>query len=690
MAATRLRLRLKFNDPKILSKTQRKTGLKRSWVFLKPQHEKISDIISYIIHSFELHESCPYGLILSMDGFVLPPFESTTILKDKDLICVKRKGLAICESMKAIEDSMPFVEDEIVEKQTLPSVVRLLANEEFDKETGGYQSETEKDEDDAEGLAKRAQDVDVASKKRKAASPIENAKRKRQRQSMTKVVQKKDASHSERIKIPQKDRKLANGSTNEVTANCTSESEPKSKSNEPKEKKEEMINASGLPEAKKISRSTRRKRLLRQMQKLNKSKVDQHDEKQLPANDVIKDLGCKKGVDSNIGQLLEDSDADDDLVAVEIRPGYVRFTSAGKAKDLQKNHETNGLDLQNNQEASGCDVQKNQEANGCVQNNHGANGWEIQSTQTKAWESHKSKKNILGINQTKVTRETFCWNGITNKRKGQNWGQENQSISWKEDYDGHSSRSRAVTYQPSSSSKQPKECNTNSPSTWASGRKQQCDASLDFEKLMPLTDLPKVGDIIAYRLLELSSSWCPELSSFRVGKVTSFDQESNKTMLVPEAEYPLDLNKRAGDDHDDDDDAEQPLQPSVYNEDGSLEIDFPSLADVRIVKRSDPNQSEGTVIPVANSNSVPSGTRKKSSSDTANQELHAPATPANEKKDVWEEISEALSAKKAQLAQDKWNKKESSAKRSWSHRTLKSSALGPTIAMLRAQNGAMN
>ncbi|CAO2840649.1 unnamed protein product [Amaranthus hypochondriacus] len=462
--------------------------------------------------------------------------------------------------------------------------------------------------------------------------------------------------------------------------------------NEPGEKKEEKINASGRPEAKKTSRSTRRKRLLRQMRKLNKSKVDHHDEKQLPANDLIKDLGCKKDVDSNIGQLFEDSDADDDLVAVEIRPGYVRFTSTGKAKDLQQNHETNGLDLQKNQEASASDAQNNQEANGCVQNNQGANGWALQSTQTKAWESQKSK-NVSGFNKTKVTRETFCWNGITNKRKGQNWGKENQSISWKEsrEYDGHSSRSRAVTYQPSSSWKQTKECNTNSPSTWASGRKQHCDASLDFEKLMPLTDLPKVGDIIAYRLLELSSSWCPELSSFRVGKVTSFDQESKKTTLVPEAEYPLDLKKRAGDDHDDADDSEQPLQPSVYNEDGSLEIDFPSLADVRILKRGDPKQSEGTVIPVANSNSVPSGTSKKGSSDTANQELHAPATPANEKKDVWEEIREALSAKKAQLTQeDKWNKKENSAKRSWSHRTLKSSALGPTIAMLRAQNAAMN
>ena len=43
--------------------------------------------------------------------------------------------------------------------------------------------------------------------------------------------------------------------------------------------------------------------------------------------------------------------------------------------------------------------------------------------------------------------------------------------------------------------------------------------------------------------------------------------------MVPEAEYPLDLKKRAGDDHDDDDDdSEQPVQPSVYNEDGSLEV----------------------------------------------------------------------------------------------------------------------
>lgn len=41
-------------------------------------------------------------------------------------------------------------------------------------------------------------------------------------------------------------------------------------------------------------------------------------------------------------------------------------------------------------------------------------------------------------------------------------------------------------------------------------------------------------------------------------------------MLVPEPEYPLNLERKAGDDHDDD--SGEPPQPSVYNEDGSLEV----------------------------------------------------------------------------------------------------------------------
>lgn len=54
----------------------------------------------------------------------------------------------------------------------------------------------------------------------------------------------------------------------------------------------------------------------------------------------------------------------------------------------------------------------------------------------------------------------------------------------------------------------------------------------------------------------------------------------------------------------------------------------------------------------------------------------------------WDEISEALNAKKAQLSQvDHWNETEGSGRSPWSNRALRGSALGPTMARLRCQNG---
>ena len=93
-----------------------------------------------------------------------------------------------------------------------------------------------------------------------------------------------------------------------------------------------------------------------------------------------------------------------------------------------------------------------------------------------------------------IFQETSCWSEITYKRKAKNWGKENQPVSWKEsrDYNGHASSSRAITGQPSSSWKQPRDRSACASSTGASGRKQPNDVSLEFEKFMPLTDLPKV------------------------------------------------------------------------------------------------------------------------------------------------------------------------------------------------------
>lgn len=55
---------------------------------------------------------------------------------------------------------------------------------------------------------------------------------------------------------------------------------------------------------------------------------------------------------------------------------------------------------------------------------------------------------------------------------------------------------------------------------------------------------------------------------------------------------------------------------------------------------------------------------------------------------VWDEINEALKAKKAKLVQeDGWSRGESSSTQPWSRRAVRCSALGPTMAFLRSNNG---
>ncbi|GAB4840480.1 hypothetical protein Ancab_021249 [Ancistrocladus abbreviatus] len=312
--------------------------------------------------------------------------------------------------------------------------------------------------------------------------------------------------------------------------------------------------------------------------------------------------------DSNANTIKgsdQDSDAEGDIVPIVIRPGHIRFAPYGKEKDVQQSQEA---------------------------------------------------------------KESFHWNGITSKRKGQKWGKERQSMpQWNE------SRNLNRTYS----------CRR------VTQKEQPLKGVLDFEQLVPLTDLPKQGDTIAYRLLELSSLFCPELSSFRVGKILWFKPESNMIMLVTVPEYPFHFENKTDEDADG-----LATDSSHYKEDGSLEIDFQSLVDVRIVKRGDFSSLEAAQdvvekAPAASKrDSLAPISDKVAPSDiqpaSNNTEVHSPAPEI----DVWEEISEALNAKKAQLQQeDNWNKKDISNKRPWSYRTLRSSALGPTVALLRQQNG---
>ena len=61
-----VRVRLEFKRRGVLAESQLTEGLRRTWLLLKPEIECISDLAAYLLHTFNLQESCPNGLVLSV------------------------------------------------------------------------------------------------------------------------------------------------------------------------------------------------------------------------------------------------------------------------------------------------------------------------------------------------------------------------------------------------------------------------------------------------------------------------------------------------------------------------------------------------------------------------------------------------------------------------------------------------
>ncbi|CAL5398605.1 unnamed protein product [Camellia sinensis] len=713
-----VRFRVVFEDGHILSKSQRSEGLNRSWLLLKPPLDTISDLCSYLAHVFNLYDSCPNGIILSMDGFVLPPFESTCIIKDRDVIRVKMKGGMLYEIVEVGDGANIIEEGEIVEKQPALTSVPLLANEEFENETGGYQSEPEEDEDNQSEdtlHVENSSDRKVVSKKRKASKKLQSSKyvlqpifnpvlvmciitalvvdhiteqrkhenphlsghferisKKKQKRSADsqdtendfhieqercefhpgKSIDKKKKVSLKRWKgrglwCPLQSRIGAKQSLVNMLVKCKTKKTSTPRSAErnngsveplPSTKRSDQLQENGticiddvhqMPDeiGKVPSRSARRKKAKRQwLQELAKTEKKelvipnmQLHQVQSPEKDVHKDFmehqqqnqipniqphqlqSPEKDVHNDSmehQQQNQNSEADNEIVPIVIRPGHIRFEPLGKDQAAQQNQ---------------------------------------------------------------VSVETFQWNGIISKKKGQKWGKEKFS-SRRNDYkDSNEERSEVMTIE----------------------RVDPPNNPLDFDKLAPLARLPKKcpshpeGDVIAYRLLELSSTWTPELSSFRVGKTSRYDPESDRVLLTPVPEYPIIFDKP------DEDDCAQPPDDSLYGEDGSLEIEFSSLVDTRIVKHgnSDPAKAVTDCVnddPVSNEVGV-------STVEPSNNNTQTLAPTPEKDMNVWDEFSEALNAKKEQLIREN-GCSESSGKSSWSFRAMRGSALGPTMAILRAKN----
>ncbi|KAK7815660.1 coilin [Quercus suber] len=542
-----VRVRLEFKQRHLLKKSQLKEGLKRSWFLLKPEIETISDLTTHLLHNFDLLRSCPNGLILFMDGFVLPPFESTCILKDKDIA-----GDGV--------DSIVVV-DEDVEKQGVVDGLKLLANEEFDKEC---------DECDDCGHERKV------SKKRKASRKLHSPKRKKS----------KVAATDNCLVVPEDDQTNVHAEDNG------------------------NLHHSGVLPKKRVK-------------KVKSSKIPGERDKSSALGSNEKSNDTTKST-PNVKRFCQLQENGNESVNVSHGPGETKKLPSRSAR--RKKAKRQWL---REQQYQGQIVKKDDEQSPV-----------------------KDKQ-----------KENSQWNGITCKKKGQKWGiEKNASHKWND---------RMSWNQESSDMR-------------TSERKTPAINPIDFDKLSPYTSMPKEGDVIAYRLIELSSSWTPELSTFRVGKISRYYPESKRIFLVTVREYPIDFEKIAEESEE-----EYGAQPaaSLYGEDGSLKIDYSSLVDVRIVKHGNFNSGKAVASEV-NEVSVDNQTAVSGfGASNNNRETPAP-TKENGEVNVWEEISQALDTKKAQLSQeDGWSREESSLKNGWSYRALRGSALGPTMARLRAQNG---
>ncbi|KAG6759045.1 hypothetical protein POTOM_035510 [Populus tomentosa] len=723
METVRLRLVL---DNALTTTTE---GLRKCWILLKPQHRTISDLSSHILQVFDLHNACPSGLLLSMEGFVLPPFESTCILKDKDIVRVIKKGGTATEIIKiddGLNDSLNVVE--IIDKPPVTTGMNLLANEEFEKESDSYESEQEVDVAAEVEDVENSPEVKAVSKKRKASKDAHSSKRKKTKSASAKkclevsenVVTDVPAEQNGTLSIVDVDER--SGKSRKTMRDTKKRKKTKSASAEKCMEVSENVVTSvcagqngTLSIFKADERSSKSTKVTFNAQK--SCQREQNGNGSVDASHIlssfIEELGetqhdvmisatctfslCKKVYCSALFLMENNHDfvciyegasaaklSESILMCLVCPSRSARRKKAKrqwlkeqlKAEKKAQNKRELLLNInqqsseKNNQNVSGESPepgsQKTSEEKLREDNQLGERDSDVEGDVVPVvirpghirFEPLKKGDSDHAVPRNHVSIERFQWNGITSKKKGQKWGKEKVVSCKRNDYNNFKKESYS--------------------SLTIEERTPVYDCT-NFEEFPHYASLPKEGDVIAYRLVELSPSWTPELSSYRVGKVSKYDLESNIVMLVQVPEYPVIPEKI-------DDEASDALpEISPYQEDGSLEIKFSALFEVRLVHHGNLKSAKSVS---GGSNEVhvrdqDSGTGFKLNNN------HEAGTSAQEngKHNPWEETKQALTAQKAWLSQeDSCKKPESSGRSPWSYKALRGSALGPTVALLRAQN----
>ncbi|KAG0455007.1 hypothetical protein HPP92_024299 [Vanilla planifolia] len=777
-----MRLRVVFEDPLLLRRSQRRRGLQRCWIQRPPGFGTIADLAAHIHQTFGLHRSCPQGIILSIDGFVLPSFESTCILLDEDIIMVRRNGVNFMDTSNECDNQnqghLQSNQNSAWNGNTLAisypqgdlhgDVGDILSN----AHTAQHKRKRSKKicgTDAAFGIMNTSGDSqeDVRDDfhghmvDKKASKVLRNAKRRK------KLVNGLQASNTSADYVSEKDfkqneavvgfpignmvhteiqvhegtgAKVKKKHSNKLRGSCHTLIKDTQRDSHGEEGNVDIhvdMENNRIPSSKMLNSmdNSKRTKMLRSSKtltvveshgdlqgnegdtglrngneavtstsKLENSKHKRNRSSQGSDDVLTKDFGEDSHVDehdrglcSKITKIQESSRGMMSMKHKLEHSGKLQHSkdkSKHSAKHQASKNESKGNE---NEHEANIDVKKlpsrsarRKKAKRIWKRTHGLNRKlaEVQmsdsdiltnpSEHANAVHNTDDDKEIIPVvvrpGHIRFESPDKCivhedvsvplqWNGTMSKRKGQKWGREKLNKYCVDDSSNHPCNEETIAMEAELVEVSiDKTTVIEGEDIKESFPKQEDEKDIevtnlvDLESFLPLFRLPEEGDVLAYRVVELSSSsWSPELSTFRVGKVSSYNCSSAQIILLPLPEYPLQETTEEGE-----------ANWSLYKEDGSLEIDFSSLVDVRLLQG---HRSEETTPLITN-----------------NQEAASPGSnrielAGNEVCNGWEELSQALKEKRSQL---ELKKNKAAATGTWSYSAMRRNALGPVLAMLRS------
>ncbi|KAG0577761.1 hypothetical protein KC19_5G179500 [Ceratodon purpureus] len=628
-ARSAVRIRLCFHDSVLLSKAQADQGLAKSWYLVHADVFSVGQLVARIVHDYRLQEACPHGVVLEMSGFVLPPAQSTRILQDSDLVSVRRKqdGGSGGQSRELITNSLS-VDNEEIDHGNRIGRADFLALEEFEKEAGGYQSEHSEDSDAEFSLGSGKNSRDEFERVRKLSAK-ESSGKKRKRSYRT------DAQTQIDELISSKSRKRLEVLDPEPLAVV------KPKSSEKKRRKKvtggdhgssQILALEGLPSSEHIEGGAKTEK------KKKKKKVGESGERTgLDLNSEDRTGSKEKNSKERKSKSVKETA---DLEGPRLKVAGEDREASREGRKFRKRQDTNQVDhgrelLNKKREVKGDDGSslnnenspaekkqpsrsarrkkakkrwlREQKQNGVVPKQD-----DVKSQQEVKLESSESETSEEDVEAEEVEAEeveaeeevlpimvapghirferdedvreeghrasiVLSYPEVQCKKQGQAWGQEKYLGRYSKDSQDLRSGKMEDRLSHATIKQTP-----------------------NFEKLPFLNRAPRVGDLLAYRLVELTASWTPELSNYRVGKVSLHDATTKMISMIPVPEYPIHVQQpedvdENGQPYEEPDEA---LFLPPYNSDGSLEVNLSTLMEVRVLEEGPPGCSTATQVDV--------------------------------------------------------------------------------------------